>query len=1353
MPGQFGLPRLPRAEAAGFRSNPPAECSSRMGRLSAWVEDTQCLARPKWIPPCLHSPGPTLYHIAGFRAFGIVFGDGDFERCYWSVHFSPLSTARFFAAVCNLPADSAQSLCSCTVAECQPTFCPSCHIPVDIGPAAPVHIRSGRKFCIVVCYAWCFDFTHAFARALANCRCPPSQSFRPHQCLGAHFASVSRYRDNHSASCYSVPSRPVLPAPDPHKGCWIAMVLWRCRACLIWRIGQENRANGRTAWLPELCWGSLSSWLFAWFGRRFSCWRRCQCDATRTPNTAKFQSSSPPYCPAELLLCWSQCKVLTRCFGCVSITPATGKLPSSFHLLQNNKPALVSVEGFWPATAVVLSEIISYFPQFVDATCSLPGLLFQDTQLQSLSKPRLPSAQAIVQFWGGADADDEAGCLLRSSPLEFNQAFEKLFHADPDRARLIVRYILADLVPFPVEAVKEQLPEVFRMTDTLAQKAGCPFEWAFLLFLPVLGTACAKARLFINEFFWVPPLLWHGLCLDSGANKSGIMTAMADIVSGFEKILLEAALSAAREEAEAQEAAEEAFAEPDESAQKRRKVALSKSLAQIQQNKPALFSDEGSLPAIGMQMSHNGHRAIGLYDEGRFLLRALANGEGSGFNASTMSKLFNGSVWKRTVVKDQNRFAMHQTCLCLAMTFHVEEWHEFLAKDGALGMQSRFLMFHSAPRLEKATKVLDSDGTSPSVFHARRMPEPLLNQFVSILRLADKAHGSTAPDFDKAREFIPYFFAPDALEFFQQHYDAQTVKQEQTYLQDPKRFSDAGKLKSLPWRLSILLHSWTQACRQSLAGEAVELPWSRELSRNVVELSRTIFDYLSLQSQLLAPSSDLLVVLDQAGLLESCAQRYPSLLLLLETNTLPREPLPDQVPVSDTFGMWWSGLTPDAKLYSLLTAHWILTSTTTAVVDQGTCVKKIHSKDTGELLPRDTNKAHCQSAFLLLQYTQVAWLVKKPGAAPRLRKRSYPRVGPSAVAFSNLLHEFRQKHAGHPEEYNSQCVTVTESLKKTCKNELTVSGPGSFGTGAMEAALQILHGYVEEANPFQHVTKVLNVRSASARVLPSQHPELEAAAPAPPALAAGACIARSIDMLAAGSSSTQALLHPLSLDMVPALLLAFHHADPECRDLLAERLLQQQFPTKGITQRDCNFVFAKLLRQAPHMLADRVVLPKDIPVRSVTPIYTSCHFCKRKLRELVTKVVPCISSLDSIEPLAVIFFLVPPVAQNFMVLGFRSLQAKRLCWKMPLLFFPSLPTSLLPPLSCKPLHSSLSIGYWLESIFVFQYWFWLGINIFYWKYQYPKSIFFVAFWDTKINIWNQYLRDKNQYLKSIFFAQ
>jgi len=108
---------------------------------------------------------------------------------------------------------------------------------------------------------------------------------------------------------------------------------------------------------------------------------------------------------------------------------------------------------------------------------------------------QLLSAQAIVEFRGGAYVDDEAGCLLRSSPLEFNHAMEKLFHSDPDRACLIVPYIFADMVPFPL-AMKEQLPEVFRVPDTLAQKAGCPFEWALLLFLPVLGTA--YACLFIN---------------------------------------------------------------------------------------------------------------------------------------------------------------------------------------------------------------------------------------------------------------------------------------------------------------------------------------------------------------------------------------------------------------------------------------------------------------------------------------------------------------------------------------------------------------------------------------------------------------------------------------------------------------------------------------------------------------------------------------------------------------------------------------------------------------------------------------------------------------------------------------
>ena len=150
---------------------------------------------------------------------------------------------------------------------------------------------------------------------------------------------------------------------------------------------------------------------------------------------------------------------------------------------------------------------------------------------------------------------------------------------------------------------------VIRMAQSLATKAGCPFERAFLLFLPVLATSCSSARLFINEFFLVPPLLWIGLCLDSGANKSGILSAIADVITGFEKHLFEEAEKSIRqgqadaesEDDEALGAADEARA-PDqrdlERAVKRRKLALDKKLTSLCTNQPQIFCDEGSLPAM-----------------------------------------------------------------------------------------------------------------------------------------------------------------------------------------------------------------------------------------------------------------------------------------------------------------------------------------------------------------------------------------------------------------------------------------------------------------------------------------------------------------------------------------------------------------------------------------------------------------------------------------------------------------------------------------------------------------------------------------------------------------------------------
>ncbi|CAJ1389803.1 unnamed protein product [Effrenium voratum] len=99
------------------------------------------------------------------------------------------------------------------------------------------------------------------------------------------------------------------------------------------------------------------------------------------------------------------------------------------------------------------------------------------------------------------------------------------------------------------------------------------------------------------------------------------MTAMADIISGFEQHLLEEAMNAVRQDGDAPDDEDDELAAAAESEQRaKRRKTMQKQLAALQQNKPSLFSDEGSLPAIGAQMAQNGNRAVGLYDEGRFLL-------------------------------------------------------------------------------------------------------------------------------------------------------------------------------------------------------------------------------------------------------------------------------------------------------------------------------------------------------------------------------------------------------------------------------------------------------------------------------------------------------------------------------------------------------------------------------------------------------------------------------------------------------------------------------------------------------------------------------------------------------------
>jgi len=624
---------------------------------------------------------------------------------------------------------------------------------------------------------------------------------------------------------------------------------------------------------------------------------------------------------------------------------------------------------------------------------------------------------------------------------------------------------------------------------------------------------------------------------------------------------------------------------------KKRKTSVAQALARIRQNKPALFSDEGSLPAIGLQMSQNGHRAIGMYDEGRFLLRALSNGEGSGFNASTMSKLFNGSVWKRTVVKDHSRFSMHHTCLCLCMTFHIEEWHEFLSKDGALGMQSRFLTFHSSPRLDKANAVLDADVYRGDDADAPLHNASLLGRFVDVLVYTDRAHASE-------KDYIPYYFAADALQYFSTHFDQQVLEQELSYLQDPKKFSHARKLKSLPWRLAILLHSWRHACFQMGNENAM---WSRRLSQSVVKVSKTIFDYLSLQSQFLSPASDLLQLLDQNSLRQQASQKYPSLVSLLEGKSFPTASIPDPLShCSTNFPQWWDALAASDRLYCVVGAQWLLTSTSSLIVEQNALLRKLHDTESGEILAKDVARNHVINAFTLLHHAQLGFYIQK-GSGHRVRKRRFPVEQNLALSFSNLLKVFNHKLAANSEQYNQQHLNITNSIKTAYKTDCEAAEPPLLDSGSMDAVLQKLHDFCHDTSPFDSAAKIFNLKTKDRT----------------PTITGGST-----------SSRLDRLLFPASADLLPVFVVANYLADTECRGLVAHAMLRETYPGMQLDSADCDFILQKLENHAPHLLGTTLHIPEYVPFHCVRPPVSACVACSRVLAPLREKVVPCIATLE-----------------------------------------------------------------------------------------------------------------------------
>ena len=138
-------------------------------------------------------------------------------------------------------------------------------------------------------------------------------------------------------------------------------------------------------------------------------------------------------------------------------------------------------------------------------------------------------------------ADDCIASLLGGTPEQFDVGFAEIIKKNAVRAMIVARYIVANMLPFPHDIVTEHLPALTGITHDLAKKAGSPFAWAFIMMLPLFGLACASSRLWINELFLIPPVVWINLVLDSGANKSGILLAIGEIAGLFERHLLKAA--------------------------------------------------------------------------------------------------------------------------------------------------------------------------------------------------------------------------------------------------------------------------------------------------------------------------------------------------------------------------------------------------------------------------------------------------------------------------------------------------------------------------------------------------------------------------------------------------------------------------------------------------------------------------------------------------------------------------------------------------------------------------------------------------------------------------------------------
>jgi len=141
-------------------------------------------------------------------------------------------------------------------------------------------------------------------------------------------------------------------------------------------------------------------------------------------------------------------------------------------------------------------------------------------------------------------------------------------------------------------------------------------------------------------------------------------------------------------------------------------------------------------------------------------------------------------------------------------------------------------------------------------------------------------------------------------------------------------------------------------------------------------------------------------------------------------------------------------------------------------------MKKLHNKDTGVQLEKETARGHVLNAFSLLRHGHLGLYLQK-NSGHRLRKRPFPpQALDSSISFSNLLNFFKRKLSANRDLYNQRYLRITDSMRKIYKSDIDVAELPPANASQMNALLLKLTGFraVSDTDPFTFAPKILNFK-------------------------------------------------------------------------------------------------------------------------------------------------------------------------------------------------------------------------------------------------------------------------------------